>query len=361
MPRIVGPIIRTTAALLTLCSALVRAHSWVEQLMVIGPDGTFVGQPGYPRGNVLRDTPGFSDSAMTYLIPPNDQGSNAILPSTPICAPTQRTPNQTDGSPRLRAPVGAAIALRYQENGHVTLPDNPPGKPPNRGTVYIYGTTQPRENDTLLAIHKVWNRAGTGGDGRGVLLSARGFDDGRCYQINNGPISTTRQVLFPHEPDELMGADLWCQQDIVLPENLPTGEPYTLYWVWDWPTLGFNKRQEEIYTTCIDIDIIEGHVSHARFNVREDIVAQKDLNNAAIPSQLAELLRDQEGDEVRGHRTVTGPGFTPLLPPYPFPNATAQSTPTTLLTQTSSTAACGTGTPYKIGVPMDDSDSGNGN
>ena len=250
--------------------------------------------------------------------------------------------------------------MRYQENGHVTLPDNPPGKPPNRGTVYVYGTTQPRENDTLLAIHKVWNRSGTGGDGRGVLLSARGFDDGRCYQINDSPISTARQVLFPHEPDELMGADLWCQQDIALPENLPAGQPYTLYWVWDWPTLGFHKRQEEIYTTCIDIDIIDGDVSHTRFNVGEDVAANQNLNNAAIPSQLAELRDQKTADGGRGRKTVTGPGYTPLFPPYPFPNATGQSTPTTLLTQASSTAACVTGTPFKIGIPMGDRDSGTG-
>ena len=62
----------------------------------------------------------------------------------------------------------------YQENGHVTLPDNQPGKPANRGTVFVYGTTQPSPTDTLLAIHRVWNAAGTGGDQRGEAGDPRG-------------------------------------------------------------------------------------------------------------------------------------------------------------------------------------------
>ncbi|EEP76859.1 conserved hypothetical protein [Uncinocarpus reesii 1704] len=276
---------------------LVAGHSWVEQLMNIAPNGTFVGDPGYPRGNIRRGTPEFNDPAMTYLLPPNTRpAGSGLQPGDNICKETQRKLEQTQGSPRLKASPGAAIALRFQENGHVTLPDAQPGKPKNRGYVYVYGTTDPRPDDKILSIHKVWNSAGTGGDRRGMLLSRQNFDDGRCYQINDKPISKLRQAKFPHEANQLMGADMWCQQDIALPQNVPVGKPYTLYWVWDWPTApsvdpGLPKGKLEIYTTCMDIDIIEKPLSNklAIAQGGEGYVKGQPLNNAALPSQLAQL------------------------------------------------------------------------
>ncbi|KAL1966581.1 hypothetical protein VTN77DRAFT_3992 [Rasamsonia byssochlamydoides] len=299
-------------ALLTILISTVSAHSWIEQLMVIAPNGTFIGNPGYPRGFVPRDTKGFSDTDMTYLIPPNNQGSNDILPTTPICSNTQQTRNQTAGNPRLKAAPGAAVALRYQENGHVTLPQNQIGKPPNRGTVYVYGTSDPRENDTLLAIHKVWNENGTGGDQRGVLLSKQNFDDGRCYQINDGSISKYRQKVFSHTADPLMGANLWCQQDIALPSDVPTGKPYTLYWVWDWPTLPAWNRTgtNETYTTCMDIDIMES--VDAESHMEYGYIENQPLNNAAIPSEFAELRNSRS--ESLSPTASSGPAATTTSP-----------------------------------------------
>ncbi|KAF7115331.1 hypothetical protein CNMCM5793_001967 [Aspergillus hiratsukae] len=277
-----------------LVSTDVTAHSWVEQLTVIAPNGTFVGSPGYPRGNVLRTDPAFNDKTMTYLIPPDGRANlSQILPSDRLCKDTQQKQAQTEGSPRLQASPGAAIALRFQENGHVTLPQNQPGKPRNRGTLYVYGTTEPKHDERLLNVHKVWNKEGTGGDGRGVLLSIQNFDDGRCYQINSGQISEHRQALYPHEANQLMGADLWCQQDIALPSEAPTGEPYTLYWVWDWPTApgvdpSLPSGKQEIYTTCIDVDVIDAPPTHVR--IPANYVEDQSLNNAAIPSQFAEVF-----------------------------------------------------------------------
>ena len=244
----------------TTLISVTTAHTWVEQLMVIAPNGTMVGHPGFPRGNVLRGTPGFGDPAMVNLIPPDGRPANQIQPQDLMCKITQTAQTQTDGSPRLQAAPGSAVGLRYQENGHVTLPGTQAGKPQNRGTVYVYGTTQPSPDDSFLAIHRVWTPDGTGGDRRGVLLSTQNFDDGQCYQVNGGTISNQRQGQYGHPFNMVMGSDLWCQQDIQIPTSAPSGQPYTLYWVWDWPTLpgtpGFPEGKQEIYTTCMDIDII---------------------------------------------------------------------------------------------------------
>lgn len=36
---------------------------------------------------------------------------------------------------------------------------------------------------------------------------------------------------------------------------------YTLYWVWDWPTAartpGFPNGKPEVYTTCMDVDVVD--------------------------------------------------------------------------------------------------------
>lgn len=278
------------AALVGALIASVQAHTWIEQLMVIAPNGTMVGAPGFPRGNVRRGSAGDLDPQMVNLIPPNGRQINTILSSDPMCRQSQSTTTQTDGSPRLQAAPGANVALRYQENGHVSLPQGQPGKPTNRGTVYVYGTTQPRADDKFLDIHRVWNAAGNGGDGRGVLLSTQNYDDGQCYQINGGAISQQRQKQFSHSPDPTMGGDLWCQQDIQLPTSAPSGKPYTLYWVWDWPTLpgteGFPQGKQEIYTTCMDVDITQGAPSQVK---ADGFIAGQDLNRAAISSEFANI------------------------------------------------------------------------
>jgi hypothetical protein len=312
------------AALVALFCFLtsVDGHSWVEQLMVIAPNGTFVGEPGYPRGNVLRTDPGFSDTAMVNLIPPNGRANiNQVLPTDKMCRESQQTQTQTDGSPRLKAGPGDAVALRFQENGHVTLPETQLGKPDNRGYIYVYGTTDPKPDDTLLSIHKVWNADGTGGDKRGVLLSTQNYDDGRCYQVNGGEISTQRQTEFPHEADQLMGADMWCQQDIALPKDAPSGKPYTLYWVWDWPTKagvdpGLPDGKAEIYTTCMDVDVVPDIGVQKAAIGQEKYIDDQSLNNAAIPSQMEQLRQPAalpSGVETApngGHSTATKPTVT---------------------------------------------------
>ncbi|KAJ6153018.1 hypothetical protein N7497_007337 [Penicillium chrysogenum] len=298
------------------------AHSWVEELTLIAPNGTFVGTPGYARGNYMRTTPGFSDTTMTYLIPPSTRADvTQILPTDKMCKDTQQDQTQSEGSPRLEASAGAAIALRYQENGHVTLPQTQPGKPPNRGTVYVYGTTQPKTGEKLLDVHGAWTPDGTGGDGRGGS------------PVNSGEISGTRQAKYTHTADVQMGADLWCQQDIQLPSDAPSGKPYTLYWVWDWPTAAggdptYPNGKAEIYTTCMDVDVVNKISKQA---IKSEYESGQDLNNAAIPSQF-----DALGDPISS-KPSSLPSSLPSSEPSSEPPSQSSSQPTTFVTSLAAT------------------------
>ena len=284
---------RVLASLLILCS-FVSAHSWVELLRLIGANGTFTGAPGYPRGYYDRDTMGtaYNDKLMQWLI---------TDPTTaPMCKPDSQQPGPPRNAsfPRLVASPDSSVALLYQENGHVTLPQNQLGKPANRGTVYIYGTDDPKANEQFSAIHKVWNTEGTGGDKRGKLLSAQNFDDGQCYQVNGGDISTARQKEFPvGTPMNPFGTNVWCQNNLVLPTDTPTGKPYTLYWVWDWPTApGVDPNDKagknETYTTCMDMDMTAANGSSSGLASKAaaaKFVAGQPVQNAGVPSYVSNL------------------------------------------------------------------------
>ena len=299
----------TALAALALVVSPSLQHSWVEEMDVIDPKtGTFTGTPGYCRNNTKRTVPGFSDPLMVHILPGQGQPSieeRDTIPATDLtgitnndkmCKMTQQTAYQADGSPRLQAAPGALVSLRYQENGHVTLPQNQPGKPKNRGTVYIYGTTQPKFPELFLDVFGKWTADGTGGDRRGRLLATQPFDDGYCFQVNGGDISTARQAAHPHEPDQLMGANLWCQNNIAIPTDAATGKPFTLYWVWDWPTEpgvdpNLPKGKAEIYTTCMDVDIVAKPASKRRVKARQQPApsAGGNLNSAAIPAYVHSL------------------------------------------------------------------------
>ncbi|KAL5345352.1 hypothetical protein ACLOAV_009723 [Pseudogymnoascus australis] len=282
-------------ALLALLSLLLpgtTAHSWIEQLRLINPNGTFTPDLGYPRGLVPRSSPLFSDTVLTHLLPPNGRSPHKILDSDPLCKATQSVPGvNTPGFPRLKASAGDHVALRYQENGHVTIPDTNPGKPKNRGTVYIYGTEKPLVTDKFLDIHKVWTKDGKGGDGRGVLLATRNYDDGQCYQVNDHPISAERQKEFPKEADAEMGVNLWCQSDVKLPDDIDSDQ-YTLYWVWDWPTAAGDGREAmpETYTSCMDVDISSSFsgtsatITSSKGTV--EFIEDQDINNAGIKEEM---------------------------------------------------------------------------
>lgn len=338
---------------ITLFSTLSSAHSWVEQLMVIDPNGTFTGAPGFSRGNVLRG-PGFSDPLMVNLLPPDGrpitEGNGGILDTDLMCKDSQKQQVQTDGSPRLQASPGSLVALRYQENGHVTLPDNQKGKPANRGTVYIYGTTQPSPTDTFVGIFQKWNTEGTGGDKRGKLLATQDFDDGQCYQINGGTISVTRQAQFPHQAAQPMGADIWCQNNIKIPSDAPTGKPYTIYWVWSWPTEagadpGLPNGKQEIYTSCMDIDMNDNKGAEPATNSNQKNVDSEasadntDLNNAAIPKYMKELNGDPTSSGTQSTIEPQNPSTSQTIPTATATDVPGEKTVTVYVTVTPTTEA----------------------
>lgn len=315
-----------TRILATLCLILLQvvlpaeAHTNVERLLRVAGNGTTVGAEGFARGFWPRSTPGFFDNANVYLVPPNGNVAKVIRPDDKIAHPSQRTSNYTASNPPLKAAPGDMIALQYQENGHTTLPDNQPNKTLNRGTVYIYGTANLEPNANLLDIHYQWNAKGTGGDGKGQLLATRNFDDGRCYQDNQQSIAEERRNQFPKTNEAPMGDNLWCQNDLALPTNLPAGKPYTLIWVWDWPTMdranvkvppssapgaapgenGAKVLIPELYTTIMDIDIVDpcddilGEVKGptcTKGGSRQTVkVTETDLNKAAIQEQVKNMF-----------------------------------------------------------------------
>lgn len=191
---------------------------------------------------------------MTYKIPPNP---NVLVSDTDnICSDRQRQPDLTTA---LRAQANDTVILRYQENGHITLPEVNPGKQ-SAGSVFVYGTWMPRVSEKFRNVHGVWRETSNHTENGGFLIRQTSFDDGRCYQVNNGTISRERQMRFPHEPTPPEGINVWCSTNITIParprctsSQVPSVDLLSVYWVWYWPGTAANASAEQYYTTCLDI------------------------------------------------------------------------------------------------------------
>ncbi len=261
------PSFRTILFAIAGLTASTLAHTWIEEYQVIGPNGSYIGDRGFSRGYTARTDPDFDgDANVLWLLPQN----TAVMPdgavrlrinaTDSLCHPNQRTSNYTDPRyPMLKASPGSFVAMKYLENGHVTLPWNQPGKPIHGGTVYVFGTTKPIADEKIVNVMK-WTPDGTGGDGRGWLLSIQNFDDGRCHQINDCVLSVERQALYPNMiPGQNVSTEQWCESDVQIPTNLKPGK-LTTYWVWQWPTAPeasctYPQGKDEYYTTCADFEI----------------------------------------------------------------------------------------------------------
>jgi hypothetical protein len=185
-----------------------------------------------------------------------------INSSDPVCRASQSFRNYSNPAyPPLKVAPGDYVAMKYLENGHVTLPWNQPGKPPHSGTVYVFGTSNPIRDQTIVDVMK-WTRDGKGGNGKGRLLTTQNFDDGRCHQINECFKSVERQGAYPNQTPGQPGTynELWCETDVKIPEDVK-GKWFTTYWVWQWPTepckeCPYPEGKDEYYTTCADHEII---------------------------------------------------------------------------------------------------------
>ncbi|KAK5678134.1 hypothetical protein LTS10_009303 [Elasticomyces elasticus] len=259
MPSLLTLSVLALAALSSLPTAF--AHSWIEEFQIIDSNGSYIGDRGFPRGYMARTDPGYNGFVMNYLLP---QTGVRITSNDSLCHPAQRSSNYTNPAyPKLQVTPGSYVAMKYLENGHVTLPWNQLGKPPGGGTVFVYGTTEPSDDEKIADVLP-WTSDGKGGNGKGFLMTAQNFDDGRCYQINCGNISTDRQTLFPnHVADQPTSViEQWCETDLRIPETVAPGT-LSIYWVWQWPTESnkdciYPEGKDEYYTTCSDFEIVAG-------------------------------------------------------------------------------------------------------
>ncbi|TEY64662.1 hypothetical protein BOTCAL_0145g00220 [Botryotinia calthae] len=288
--------ISISIAALVLLFQITAAHTWADELRVISRNGTFTTPKGYPRAYTPRAGGYNPDDNLWKLL-------NTVPDSTTICNPKQAPGAKPLLSSQqvLSAAPGDFVAVRYQENGHVTEPtqaDTPEqGKGFGSGIVYVYGTANSKATDTFNSIHKVWNKDGTGGDKRGKLLATQYFDDMACFLAGNTngnlfvdepsnkvTIAMARAEAYKFAPTSEMGVNLWCQTDFQIPAEAQANKDYSIYWVWEWPTMDKKTGKttvSEIYTSCADI-AITGTAN------KEEVyyVAPQDLNNAAQWSQM---------------------------------------------------------------------------
>jgi hypothetical protein len=312
-------MLRTFPIIVAVLAAVAQAHTWIEQLRNINDGGHYVGEYGYPRGMYSKSDPGYEGFKMNFEIPAY-QGKVFIQEDTVLCHPSQTQQKQTqDKYPRLKAVPGGFIALRYMENGHVTKPENQKGKPKAAGTVFVYGTTQPNEDERIADVLR-WTADGKGGDSRGVLLTTNNFDDGRCYEINNSPLHQERKKATPNyalgQAEEGPGTfPLFCETNVQLPSTASTGKPYTFYWVWQWTTApggidpSYPNGKDEYYSTCIDVDVTSANLALATDTEPKFALAQQDAMSIAVhgfasrTAIMIDALRGEAGPIFSGKQT----------------------------------------------------------
>lgn len=321
----------TLAAVATILGQA-SAHTWVEEMQVIdSTSGNYTGDYGFTRGYVDRTTPGFDEESIVYLLPALSTGRTRIDETDLLCHPSQRTSNYDNSHPRLQAAPGSYVAMKYLENGHVTLPQNQPGKPKMGGTVFVYATTKPSDTEKIVDVLK-WNTAGTGGDSRGSQIAAQNYDDGRCHQINSGAISTQRQQQFP---DHVLGqptsnVEQWCETDVHIPPTYKAGDTVTVYWVWQWPTdagVGvYPNGKDEYYTSCAEIEIVDSPSKAAPVHT----IGQQDAQSLAVSDfkSRAVLTTSPLYTLADGASATAGP----------VSSAAASSTATSLATSSATTS-----------------------
>lgn len=181
------------------------AHTWIEQTQVISANGSYVGDYGYARGFVDRADPRFDGYANKWQVPDPrfDFGLTRIDESMLVCHPSQRNANYSSDYPKLQVVPGDFVAMKYLENGHVTRPWDPKGKPQLGGTVWVYATYRPKKDEKLFDVLQ-WDASGTAGNGDGWLMAAQDFDDGPAirstHPMSHRVDSRSFPIIHPASP-----------------------------------------------------------------------------------------------------------------------------------------------------------------
>lgn len=157
--------------------------------------------------------------------------------------------------------------LQYNENGHITKPQNNRYGKTDTGTVFVYGTNDSLQSDAVQRIYKVQTADSTSSNRRGRLLYRGDFDNRRCYQYTTASSrfsaianARAKKFLGPGLNDTEQGQNLQYVVDVTMP-SIEIGSEYSLYQVQDWPSsiadgLSYITVVPQVYTTCIDIRII---------------------------------------------------------------------------------------------------------
>lgn len=286
------------------------AHTWLEALRSIASNGSFTSTPGFQRGFIPRNDSSFSDDALTYRITAKDA-------TTPLCHPRQQVANGYTNPqyPRLNASAGSWVALTYEENGHVSNPQVPEGRPFRSGNVYVYASTTIRDEE-FSAVHGNWTADGPLESGR--LIASHYYDDTLCFQdqgANPSPINA-------HRKGAANLTSVNCQTDIQIPVDIK-GDVLALYWVWDWSLWpNMPNTSYEAYTSCSEIDISQGGAP-SKIVVDNSIP----MDQRAVQSQIAtkfEVFELGTGTAAPPPvTTVPSSSTTPASPTVTPPTSTA--------------------------------------
>ncbi|KAF1816503.1 hypothetical protein P152DRAFT_446151 [Eremomyces bilateralis CBS 781.70] len=274
--------------------SLASAHSWVEQAQVIN-NGVYVGDLGFARswGMPMDDR--------KYQIPGAGANRPNLAPEDLLCGPNERASvQQGSNNPRLQASPGDFVALKYRENGHTTTNY----EPLKVGTLFLYATENPKEDQKLMDALD-WTKDGSLDEGR--LLNEQPFDDGRCYEHNPG--STANAQRAGKFPNDNQGASwLWCESDIQVPTETATGQPLTVYWVWNFTA---PNGAAEWYTSCLDFDIVDKpEVQRTANATPQPAQPLQDTNTKA----LANYIERAGGTEAPANTAAPSASSTPSTP-----------------------------------------------
>ncbi|OJJ86334.1 uncharacterized protein ASPGLDRAFT_1214770 [Aspergillus glaucus CBS 516.65] len=137
-----------------------------------------------------------------------------------FCHGYQQLPVQSKGRPRLRASPGSILNPRCLKHGPITSRQTNTEK----GVISWYGTQEQWTPDSRTFSDVLNFQQGIGGQ---LLAVDSPYSDGNT-------ISTSSFTIPPH---------------------IEVGSPYTVYWMWN--TTEIVDHGWLVYTSCMDIDIVE--------------------------------------------------------------------------------------------------------